>query len=384
MKLYDLMINSAWCILPEKLNEILQVVEAKQLGELKDMEAKLSLSDAGQTENRYAVNNGVAIIKIYGTLAKRMNIVSSLSGGTSYEMAGKDFQKALSDPAVKTIVLDVDSPGGNVSGLLPLANLIYESRSKKRIISFANSLAASAAYYIASAAHEVVLSDKSAQAGSLGVIGIHMDRSKEYEQKGIKPTVLKAGKYKAVGNEYSPLRKIDQESLQSHLDYLYSIMIQDIARNRGVTVEVADKKMGQGKIFIGQQSVDVGLADRIESWDSLLAGLKGRSNNRNTTAESKRRYINMQTIKNYDLKSIAENITEATDLPGLKAIENQCLLHFSEAEKTAENWIKEEEIKSTGRKVTELADLRRRQILAAPKIQKAHADYELGRMIGQI
>ena len=62
MKLYDLMINSAWCILPEKLNEILQVVEAKQLGELKDMEAKLSLSDAGQTENRYAVHNGVAII----------------------------------------------------------------------------------------------------------------------------------------------------------------------------------------------------------------------------------------------------------------------------------------------------------------------------------
>ena len=384
MKLYDLMINSAWCILPEKLNEILRVVESKQSGELNELEAKLSLADAGQTENSYTVKNGIAVLKIYGTLAKKMNLLAALSGCTSYEMAGKDFQKALSDPAVKTIVLDVDSPGGNVSGLLPLANLIYESRSKKRIISFANSLAASAAYYIASAAHEVVLSDKSAQAGSLGVIGIHMDRSKEYEQKGIKPTVLKAGKLKAVGNEYNPLSKDDQESLQSHLDYLYGIMIQDIARNRGVTVEVADKKMGQGKIFIGQQSVDFGLANRIESWDRLLAGLKGKSNNANTTgAESKRRYINMQTIKNYDLKSLAENITEAADLPGLKAIEDACLLHFSEKAKTATNWIAKAEAKTTGRKVAELVDLRRRQLLALPKIQKDAEEYALGKIIGK-
>ena len=382
MKLYDLMINSAWCILPEKLNEILRVVESKQSGELNDLEAKLSLADAGQTESKYTVNNGVAVIKIYGVLAKRMNIVSALSGGTSYEMAGKDFQKALADPHVETILLDVDSPGGNISGLLPLANLIYESRGKKRILSFANSLAASAAYYIASAAHEIIVSDKSAQLGSLGVIGLHMDRSEEYKQKGLRPTVLKAGKFKAVGNEYNPLSKDDQESLQSHLDYLYSIMIQDIARNRGVTVEVADKKMGQGKIFIGQQSVDFGLANQIESWDSLLAGLKGRSNNANTTgAESKRRYT-MSKIQNFDLKSLAESIQSCTSLDDLKSIENECLLHFSEKEKTASNWIAESEAKTTGRKVTELVDLRRRQILAAPKIQEAQREYEIGRMIG--
>ena len=273
MKLYDLMINSAWSILPEKLNEILRVVEAKQLGELKDIEAKLSLADASQAENRYTVNNGVAVIKIYGTLAKRMNIIAAVSGGTSYEMAGKDFKKALSDPAVKTILLDVDSPGGNVSGLMVLTNLIYESRGKKRIIAFCNGLAASAAYYIASAASEVIMSDKSANTGSLGVIGLHMDRSKEYEQKGIRPTVLKAGKFKAVGNEYNPLSKDDKESLQAHLDYLYSIMIQDIARNRAVTTDVADNKMGQGRIFLGEQSISAGLADSIESFDSLLARL---------------------------------------------------------------------------------------------------------------
>lgn len=380
MKLYDLMINSAWSILPEKLNEILRVVEAKQLGELKDIEAKLSLADASQAENRYTVNNGVAVIKIYGVLAKRMNIIAALSGGTSYEMAGKDFKKALADPSVKTIVLDVDSPGGNVSGLLPLANLIYESRSKKRIVSFVNSLAASAAYYLSSAAHEIILSDQSAQSGSIGVIGLHMDRSKEYEQKGIRPTVLKAGKFKAVGNEYNPLSKDDKESLQAHLDYLYTIMIQDIARNRAVTTDVADKKMGQGRLFIGQQALDAGLADRIESWDSLLSRLKGQRSN---LINSERKNIAMNTIKDFSLKAIAEEIQSAEDIEQLKAIEDQSLLHFAEKAKSSENWIEEKKEKSTSGKVAQLVDIRRRQILALPGIQKAQADYELGQAVGK-
>lgn len=385
MQLYDLMINTAWAITPEKLQEILRVVEAKQLGELKDMEAKLSLSDAGQAENRYVVNNGVAVIKIYGILAKRMNIVSALSGGTSYEMAGKDFKKAIADPAVKTILLNVDSPGGNISGLLPLANLIYESRGKKRIISFANSLAASAAYYLSSAAHEIIVSDKSAQLGSLGVIGLHMDRSEEYKQKGLKPTVLKAGKFKAVGNEYNPLSKDDKKSLQGQLDYLYGIMIQDIARNRGVTTDIADEKMGQGRLFIGQQAVDVRLADRIENWDNLLARLKGRSNNKlaSTRAESKGGKTSMKTIMNYDLKSLAENIQSCESLDDLKSLENECLLHFSEKAKSSENWIVEEKTKSASNHAKQLIDIRRRQILAMPGIQEAQKEYELGLAIGK-
>lgn len=91
----------------------------------------------------------------------------------------------------------------------------------------------------------------------------------------------------------------------------------------------------------------------------------------------------MKMINSFDLKSLAESITEATDLEQLKTIEDQCLLHFSEAVKTASNWIKEEESKSTGLKVTELVDLRRRQILAQPGIQKAKVEYALGQAIGQ-
>ena len=91
----------------------------------------------------------------------------------------------------------------------------------------------------------------------------------------------------------------------------------------------------------------------------------------------------MQTIKSFDLKSIAEQIQSCKSLDDLKSLEDQCLLHFSEAEKTASNWIKEAEAKTTGRKVAELTDLRRRQLLALPQIQKDAEEYALGKIIGK-
>ena len=91
----------------------------------------------------------------------------------------------------------------------------------------------------------------------------------------------------------------------------------------------------------------------------------------------------MKVIQNFNLKSIAESIQGCDSLDELKSLENECLLHFAAEAKTAANWIKEEEVKATGQKVTQLADLRRRQILALPGIEEARKEYELGKMIGQ-
>lgn len=91
----------------------------------------------------------------------------------------------------------------------------------------------------------------------------------------------------------------------------------------------------------------------------------------------------MQTIKSFDLKSIAEQIQSCESLEALKAIENECLLHFSEAGKSAENWLIEEKVKSTSNHVKQLVDIRRRQLLAQPQFQKDMADYRLGEAIGK-
>lgn len=396
----DAVLNMPWAILPPKLLDILSVLHSKEHGELLDdekLEAKVE--SVNNADKRYTVEGGIAIIPIYGILSKRFNIISALSGGTSYELLEKDIRAALSDNDVKGLFLDVDSPGGAVDGMVDVTDVVYNARNgKKPIMTFANGLMASAAYHIGSAADYIVAANSTTQVGSIGVVmAPHFDYSKKYEKDNIKVTMFYSGKYKMTLSKYKPVSKDDKKYVQDRLDYLYSLFVDTTAKHRGTTPDVVNSDMAEGKIFIGSQSVDAGLTDEVLNRQGALNKLQdvisGRESfNRkpvvkrraSTRTESKGGKTSMQTIKNYDLKSLAENITEATDLPGLKAIEDQCLLHFSEAEKTAENWIKEEEVKSTGRKVTELVDLRRRQILAAPQIQKAHADYELGRMIGQI
>jgi len=378
MLVYDLMLNTAWCIMPEKLNEILHVVESKQLGEL-DAEAYAANARQVQDNNRYTIKDGIATLKVRGTLAKRMNLLSAMSGTSSYEIIERDFKNALNDSDVKTILLAIDSPGGAVDGMASLGNLIYQSRGKKRIIAYADGLMASAAYYIGSAAHEVVASDNTTQTGSLGVIGIHFDRSKQYEQKGIAPTVLKAGKFKAVGNEYSPLSKGDKEDLQGRLDYLYGLMTKDIAKNRGASPDIVDKKMAQGRVFIGQQAVEAGLVDRIESWDSLLTRLRSKTNNYSVSAIKNARSDYVK-IEHFDLKSIVESLQSCDNLDELKSLENQCLLHFEKVKRSAKNWLEKEKAESMSRQVIQLISHRRRQIMSMPT-QKDLDDYALGRAI---
>ena len=396
----DAVLNMPWAILPPKLLDILSVLHSKEHGKLLDdekLEAKVEA--VNNADKRYVVEDGIAIIPIYGILSKRFNIISALSGGTSYELLEKDIRAALSDNDVKGLFLDVDSPGGAIDGMVDVTDIIYKTRGgAKPIMAFANGLMASAAYYIGSAADYVVAANTTTQVGSIGVVmAPHLDYSKKYEKDNIKVTTFYSGKYKMTPNRYTPLTKDDKNYISEKLNYLYSLFVDSIAKHRGTTPDVVNSDMAEGKIFIGSQSVDAGLTDEVLNRQGALNKLqdvisgresfnrkpvvKRRASTRVT--ESKGGKTTMKIIKDYSLKSIAEEIQSATDLPELKAIEDACLLHFSEAEKTAENWIKEEEVKSTGRKVTELVDLRRRQILAQPGIKKAKVDYDLGQAIGR-
>jgi ClpP class serine protease len=267
--------------------------------------------------------------------------------------------------------------------------------AKKPSLAFADGLMASAAYIIGSGADYVVASDRSAELFNLGVIAVHFDESKKYEKQGVKPTLFSAGKYKRSGNPYEPLNDKDTIHLQSKLDYMYTLAIDTVSKHRNIST--SDLVNLGADVFIGEQTISAGIADEILTKDQAMERLHDVIDGRTTfarkpvvvkhrasaRAESKRRDINMQTIKNYDLKSLAENIQSCESLDDLKSLENECLLHFSEAKKTASNWILEAEAKTTGRKVAQLVDIRRRQLLAVPQIQKDMADYRLGEAIGK-
>jgi len=271
MKLIEV-INSPWAIIPEMLIEIRDIYLTHLRGEkidIKKIEAKLG-EPLGRKEQGYEVVNGSAIIPIDGPIAKRMNLFSRVSGGASTELIARDIRDALDDPAVEQIILHIDSPGGTVDGTEQLADLVYESRDKKKIIAYTDGTMASAAYWIGSAASEIYISGDTVQVGSIGVVATHVDISKAEEMRGIKTTEITAGRYKRIASRYAPLSEEGRADIQEKLDYLYSVFVNAVAEFRGVSPEAVIENMADGKIFIGRQAIDAGLVDDIATLDQLV------------------------------------------------------------------------------------------------------------------
>ena len=278
----DYLYNTPWAILPEKLEEIQAVIFSRENQDIKLNVIPEKIEEKWETElksrnssNGYALDvteNGIAVIPVFGTLAKRMNLLMALSGGTSTEILQKKIQAALDDSKVKGILLRIDSPGGSAFGCFEASDFIYNARGKKPIIAYADGSMTSAAYLIGSAADKVIAYDTSL-VGSIGVVSIHIDYSVKDKNEGIVKTVLTAGKYKGLGNSAEPLTKEGREYIQEELDYYYSLFVDAVARNRGVSVDDV-LAMAEGKIFIGQQALDIGLVDEIGNFDLALSRAK--------------------------------------------------------------------------------------------------------------
>lgn len=278
MKILDVL-TSPWAIAPEKLAEIKSVYRAHFAGEKidwKNIEAKIGLSSVkrGKDAPLYEILDGVAVIEVMGVLTKGLSFFSFLFGGTSTRDVSVALAAALKDDAVKSIILHIDSPGGTVDGTQELAGEIFAARGKKPIAAYSDGQVTSAAYWIASAAEKVYLSGDTVVAGSIGVVATHVDYSKNEEMHGIKVTEVTAGKYKRIYSQYAPLSPEGRQTLQDEVDYLYSVFVEDVARNRGVFVEDA-LAMADGKLFFGKQALEISLADGIITMEGLINKMAG-------------------------------------------------------------------------------------------------------------
>ena len=219
---------------------------------------------------------GVAVIPLYGVMAHRAHMVQKVSGpgGTSTELFGRALSAALADPAVAAVLIDVDSPGGSVHGTQELADRIHAARGQgKPIVAIANATAASAAYWVASAADEVVATP-SALVGSIGVITAHEDKSAKLAAEGTKVTFVHAGRYKAEGNSTEPLTDEGRAYAQAMVDQFYGVMVKSIARGRGVAPEIVRSRFGEGRTLTAADALAAGMIDRIETLDETIARLQ--------------------------------------------------------------------------------------------------------------
>jgi signal peptide peptidase SppA len=225
-------------------------------------------------ETPYDVDRGIAIIDVSGTLVQKSSNLRPSSGMLGYNAIRHNFLTALSDKAVKAIVLSVDSPGGEVAGCFDLVDLIYNARSVKPTLAILSECAYSAAYALASACEQITV-PRTGGTGSVGVICMHIDQSKAIDKAGLAVTIIKYGDRKADGNQFNPLSKEALDRFQADVDQMGELFVATVARNRGLSESVV--RNTQATTFLGAAGVEIGFADAVmapdEAFESLLAEL---------------------------------------------------------------------------------------------------------------
>lgn len=245
-------------------------VDLRALAALYELDAALIASEAqlgavaAQQARPARSGGGVAIVPLKGVLMPQMGgLFALLFGGTGLQTFQTQLSDAALDPDIGAIVLDVDSPGGMVDQIPETADQIRSAREAKPVVAVANTQMASAAYWLASQADEIVVT-ASGEVGSVGVYELHRDLSEAYAMDGVKPTLVSAGEYKVEGNPYEPLNDEARSSMQADVDDYYRMFVRAVARGRGVDVPPIDgKAFGGGRSLHARQSVTAGLADRI-------------------------------------------------------------------------------------------------------------------------
>lgn len=220
-------------------------------------------------EHRVGYENlgGVALIEVSGTLVNKLGTVKPYSGMTGYDGIRQNFLSALTDPAVRGIALDVESPGGEVSGCFDLVDTIYKARGQKPIWAILSEYAYSGGYAIASAADKIFV-PRTGGAGSVGVICMHCDFSKAIEAQGVVITILQYGDSKSDGYPEVPLTKAARERFQADIDAMGQIFDETVARNRGLAASTV--KSYQAQTFMGANAVGAKLCDAVMAPDAAF------------------------------------------------------------------------------------------------------------------
>ncbi|MCD0156305.1 S49 family peptidase [Deinococcus sp. 6GRE01] len=216
----------------------------------------------------------VALVTFHGVVISRAPAWAESYGYVSPQRFGAEIRTLADDPTVSAIVLSIDSPGGTVAGTVEAGEAVAYARTKKRVVAVTNDMAASAAYWVASQASEIVVTP-TAITGSIGVISTHADYTKMMNTWGIVVTYIRSAAKKALGQPYEPFSAEAQAEWQKTVDAMYAQFIQAVARGRRKARAVVAEQWASGEVWTGQAAVTAGLADRVGSLAGVLSELTG-------------------------------------------------------------------------------------------------------------
>lgn len=263
--------STAWALHPDMLATIVSIVAERADGQ-RPSDDEVAERIGTRAARPEIAAGPVAVVRLHGPIIPRADAFSEVSGLTSVESFRTAFRSALASADVKSILLDVDSPGGDVSLVPEMAAEILDARGTKPIVAVANTWAASAAYWIASAADELYVTD-SGEVGSVGVWSAHDDISAAQKKLGVKTTLVSAGKYKVERNPFQPLSADAKAEMQRKVDTYYEMFVDGVAAGRGVSADTVRSDFGQGRMVMPDEALAKGMVDGIATFDETLARL---------------------------------------------------------------------------------------------------------------
>lgn len=314
MRVYDLALSTPWAI-TEEMRDVIMKIAARE-----DLNPEAVAKELGrplENTRSVTVRDGVAIIPVSGPMFRYANLFMQISGGVSVDILATDIGAALKDPTIHSIILYIDSPGGTAKGIAELSDMVYAARPEKTIIAYVHGDGASGAYWFASAASEVVV-DSIAVLGSIGVV---LGASASPDSPGRIEFVSSQSPYKRI-NPGSPDGKA---KIQGMIDSLADVFVSRVARNRNVTTEKVLSDFGQGWVFVGEEAVTAGLADRVGSLEGLVAELVMK--HRATTGAHAARGNNITSAP----ESTMENSTAAGAVAQTPAVNKEYLIAYHPA-----------------------------------------------------
>ena len=268
MKMIDMHIGRLWAGTEESLQSLLTAAAAQEKQAFFDDDEDEE-DDAAPSRLTQRVGD-VGVLHVQGSLVNRDSWLNQLFGLTSYNEIRKGLVELAKDESVKTILMSLDTPGGSVSGLSDVSDLIAGiDANVKPVLAHTSGMMASAGYHLGSSARRVS-AGKMADVGSIGVLQVHREASKLEERMGVTTTVIRSGEFKALGNPYEPLSEKAKQEIQASCDYSYSLFVGHVAEHRGVSPEQVKMQMAEGRVFTGEQARAVNLIDEVCTFDEAL------------------------------------------------------------------------------------------------------------------
>lgn len=265
--------STYWAMLPSAYETMRAVVEswaglphaAPRLSPA-EQEAAVLAARADRPSQVYTSPSSIAVLNMFGIIAPRISMLDMSQEGCPLDAFCAKLRRAQSDPDTGAVLVNIDSPGGNVFQVQETADMIYGMRGQKPMVGVVTGMCASAAFWIGTQFPALVASPSS-QLGSIGVLMRHKDISKMAEDAGVKMKYITSprGGNKAEGNPFTPLSDETEEYYNSQSDEYYSAFLAADSRGRGVKAKTIDQEWGRGRTVGAQTALKLGMVDRVST-----------------------------------------------------------------------------------------------------------------------